>query len=623
MLEAVAIEGRPAILLSREDITSGLLGVKCITIDGYTPMSANALMRNIVTVVTGRIGRPKTPPAPGQPQVYISDMLPVKATAGGDKKVMRDKSVDGNPLTLAGTPYKRGMGVHADSDLVFRLRPEYKRFTATVGVDDEVKEGGSIEFSVLVDDRTVAKSPVLKPSEVHKFDLEIPSGAVSIKLLTRSADGATTGDHGDWADAGFLSVLKPTSRPVGLPEFYISDMTPTKVTLGWGENPGIDKSIDGNPITIKGKIYPRGVGTHAVSKLVYKLNPDFKRFVATVGIDDEVQSKSVKIGGKEIGPSVVFQVVVDGDIIAKSPLMKPLEVYHFNVDLPEEGKVITLVATDGGDRFSYDHADWANAGFLTTKKPVPEAPGEGTTTPVKKPSTTTPVKKPPATKPPVTKPPVKKDPNALPDWMKKGAEKSVPRGWLIPEPKKKPVPKPPVKKPPLKKTSAGYEQGPPAPGSHGYVKQWLVSGPYPGKEGHDTAFAPEKTGGGARWKPLTAGIGETTNDLCKGLATKKGQSAAYVKTWIYSPKGGPVRLEMASDDSMKAWVNGKKIHEYPRPRSMARGTKDIVKTTLKAGWNPVMLKIYNGTAQWGFGFRVCAPDGGEIKGLKASATRGK
>ena len=119
-------------------------------------------------------------------------------------------------------------------------------------------------------------------------------------------------------------------------------------------------------------------------------------------------------------------------------MMKPLEDYHFDVDLPEESKVITLVVTDGGDRYSYDHADWANAGFLSTKKPAPEPPGEGPVAPVTKPPAppvktppVPPVKKPPTpgTKPPPTTKPSDDD---IPDWMKKGAEKSTGKGWLVP-----------------------------------------------------------------------------------------------------------------------------------------------------------------------------------------------
>jgi hypothetical protein len=47
-LQAVTLNGRNAVILSREDITSGLLGHHSGVVDGYEPESAYAIMRNVV-----------------------------------------------------------------------------------------------------------------------------------------------------------------------------------------------------------------------------------------------------------------------------------------------------------------------------------------------------------------------------------------------------------------------------------------------------------------------------------------------------------------------------------------------------------------------------------------------
>ncbi len=52
-LRVLAVNGRPAIFTSREDITAGLLGVPASTIDGYDPASAFALMRNVTLHAAG------------------------------------------------------------------------------------------------------------------------------------------------------------------------------------------------------------------------------------------------------------------------------------------------------------------------------------------------------------------------------------------------------------------------------------------------------------------------------------------------------------------------------------------------------------------------------------------
>ncbi len=62
-LRAVLIKDRPAVLLSREDITFGLLGVPSYGVDGYKPDDAYALLRNIVFHVAGMTEQ-ATPSAP-------------------------------------------------------------------------------------------------------------------------------------------------------------------------------------------------------------------------------------------------------------------------------------------------------------------------------------------------------------------------------------------------------------------------------------------------------------------------------------------------------------------------------------------------------------------------------
>jgi len=52
--------------------------------------------------------------------------------------VRRDKSTDGNPLTLAGVVSAKGIGTHAQSQIVYTLSGGYNRFQCLVGVDDEV-----------------------------------------------------------------------------------------------------------------------------------------------------------------------------------------------------------------------------------------------------------------------------------------------------------------------------------------------------------------------------------------------------------------------------------------------------------------------------------------------------
>lgn len=141
-----------------------------------------------------------------------------------------------------------------------------------------------------------------------------------------------------------------------VPDEFISDLKAIKSTVGALDSAKLDKSIQGNPIILAGKTYAKGVGVHAYSELIYNLKPEYKAFVAAVGLDEE--TKESKTG------SVVFKVFLDDKLCEISPVLEASSLWHINVPIPPQSKQIKLVVTDAGDGVAYDHADWANAGFI-------------------------------------------------------------------------------------------------------------------------------------------------------------------------------------------------------------------------------------------------------------------
>ena len=64
-------------------------------------------------------------------------------------------------------------------------------------------------------------------------------------------------------------------------------------------------------------------------------------------------------------PSVVFRIVIDGLIVAGSPVMRIQEQpWRFDVSLPSGSRQIRLVTIDGGNGNREDLANWVNAGFV-------------------------------------------------------------------------------------------------------------------------------------------------------------------------------------------------------------------------------------------------------------------
>ena len=143
---------------------------------------------------------------------YLSE-LPgiVHVVSNGDTKHARpDKSINGNALRLAGTRYEYGIGVHADSHIQVKLDGRYQRFTATVGIDDEVRSGtGAVTFSVYGDGTLMHKSVPLSRGDTPK-NIDVDISGVDILDLVVDGGTSTNGDHADWADAKLHGTSTPS-----------------------------------------------------------------------------------------------------------------------------------------------------------------------------------------------------------------------------------------------------------------------------------------------------------------------------------------------------------------------------------------------------------------------------
>jgi len=59
-------------------------------------------------------------------------------------------------------------------------------------------------------------------------------------------------------------------------------------------------------------------------------------------------------------------------VLYKSKVLTPRdERVSIDVAIPKGAKVVRLVVGDGGNGIGCDHADWANAGFITEGKAAP------------------------------------------------------------------------------------------------------------------------------------------------------------------------------------------------------------------------------------------------------------
>lgn len=135
-------------------------------------------------------------------EVPLMDLDLGGATTGWGQ-VGKGRDAAGGALTLRGTTYPNGVGVHAPSEMLFRLDGGKARFSALVGVDDTPERAGSVVFEVVADGETVFDSGrMTKGDKPRKVDVDL-AGKKSVVLRVTDAGDGIDSDHGDWVDAVF------------------------------------------------------------------------------------------------------------------------------------------------------------------------------------------------------------------------------------------------------------------------------------------------------------------------------------------------------------------------------------------------------------------------------------
>jgi hypothetical protein len=145
-----------------------------------------------------------------------------------------------------------------------------------------------------------------------------------------------------------------------------------------------------------------------------------------------------------------------------------------------------------------------------------------------------------------------------------------------------------------------------------YLSRWNVLGPFefdPKKALARQAFGPElKSLGlgsvfeGSNGAKVCWQRAETTDARIvdfKRYFKEFRSRLAYGVTFVHSDKAQPVTFRVYSDDGVVLWLNGRRLFVDDRPRGIFDGA-DVVKGSLKAGNNVLMVKVSNYSGDWCF-----------------------
>lgn len=299
-------------------------------------------------------------------------------------KVYADKATFGTPLIIAGDTYTTGVGTHAPSKFVVKVNGA-KSFHAIFGIDAAAPtqaKHGIVDYTVTTynssKQATTVKSGTITVNDAAGTTVDVDLTDVVYLILNFDKGEEAWGDHVDLGNAYFKyagtapqlinesdmwqggsNVVTIHDAPWGQEYIRLSSLEIEKTKCGWeNHTPKKDKSIDGNNITIGGKVYESGVGTHGPSQIIIKLNGSVTDFYTVLGVDDEV---------KEAG-NFDYHVYVKAEGGATEDVAKGTinRFSNQSVDIHADNlsgwKYLYLETSNGNDGTNTcDHVDWANA----------------------------------------------------------------------------------------------------------------------------------------------------------------------------------------------------------------------------------------------------------------------
>jgi NPCBM/NEW2 domain len=160
--------------------------------------------------------------------VFLSDLSPVRVAESGSEGALgaeplysyrRDRTASGGMigdeaspadgfLVVSGRTYGKGLGVHSQCTLTYRVPPKMTRFHAKVAIDDEVKSlgvKGDVDVVVRIGAKVLFQKKGLR---LGRGPISVGTHAVKpgalLTLEVQFGKGLFLGDRVDWLSAVFL-----------------------------------------------------------------------------------------------------------------------------------------------------------------------------------------------------------------------------------------------------------------------------------------------------------------------------------------------------------------------------------------------------------------------------------
>lgn len=284
---------------------------------------------------------------------------------GWPAPLSRNANFYGAPLAIANKAYPYGFCLNSVGSFEIDVESDKKFFAADVGIDEGITPGLQAGSVTVTAEALDGDGNVLNRSETPVlFDYKKPY-RLSVSVVGARKLRITVGD----GDDGIINDMTVIGAPVFTddPDSGAAVQYGDKVRIvdldyraesGWG-SPGIDKDVIGNPLTVNGVTYERGICLHA-----FEQSDRYAHVTAEIPQDKGYSLFAAKIGvGKDYvnngtAGSVRFYVEGDGKRLYSSELMR-------YTDNPEQivvdingVKELSLLVDNGDGSYECDFAVW-------------------------------------------------------------------------------------------------------------------------------------------------------------------------------------------------------------------------------------------------------------------------
>lgn len=116
----------------------------------------------------------------------------------------KDRSVTGRPIRIGSQQFDRGLGMHSQAVLTYKLTEPFAKFAAVVGIDEAMGSRGNVVFRVLTNGKEAFNSGNLTGKDTPRPVLVAINGTKTLQLCVDFGGDMDIADHADWGAARLI-----------------------------------------------------------------------------------------------------------------------------------------------------------------------------------------------------------------------------------------------------------------------------------------------------------------------------------------------------------------------------------------------------------------------------------